>query len=111
MGGHTLPERRLQLGTFSSHSYLSRMVVAFDDAGFSCFVAHLSTDRGQDKSGVLFYSVKGPGSMHAPLFVSLVIGLTDTSMENVSHAATSRGWNLKGVEPDGTGFRITISKE
>ena len=67
--------------------------------------------EAQDKSGVLFYSVKGPGSMHAPLFVSLVIGLTDTSMENVSHAATSQGWNLKGVEPEGTGFRITISKE
>ena len=31
--------------------------------------------EGQDKSGVLFYSVKGPGSMHAPLFVSLGIGL------------------------------------
>jgi len=30
---------------------------------------------GQDKSGILFYSVKGPGSMHAPLAVSLVIGL------------------------------------
>jgi hypothetical protein len=29
----------------------------------------------QDKSGILFYSLKGPGSMHAPLFVSLVIGL------------------------------------
>jgi YedE family putative selenium metabolism protein len=31
--------------------------------------------EGQEKSGVLFYSVKGPGSMHAPLFVSLLIGL------------------------------------
>jgi YedE family putative selenium metabolism protein len=30
---------------------------------------------GQDKSGVLFYSMKGPGSMNAPLLVSLVIGL------------------------------------
>ena len=30
---------------------------------------------GEGKSGVLFYSVKGPGSMHAPLAVSLVIGL------------------------------------
>lgn len=30
---------------------------------------------GQEKSGVLFYSVKGPGSMHAPLLVSLVVGL------------------------------------
>ncbi len=31
--------------------------------------------EGKDKSGVLFYSLKGPGSMHAPLLVSLVIGL------------------------------------
>ena len=31
--------------------------------------------EGQDKSGILFYSAKGPGSMHAPLFVSLGIGL------------------------------------
>jgi YedE family putative selenium metabolism protein len=31
--------------------------------------------EGQEKNGVLFYSLKGPGFMHAPLFVSLVIGL------------------------------------
>jgi len=31
--------------------------------------------QGQDKSGILFYSQKGPGSMHAPLILSLVIGL------------------------------------
>ncbi len=30
-------------------------------------------DQGQ--SGILFYSVKGPGSQHAPLLVSLVVGL------------------------------------
>jgi YedE family putative selenium metabolism protein len=30
---------------------------------------------GQPKSGVLFYSIKGPGAMHAPLIVSLVVGL------------------------------------
>jgi YedE family putative selenium metabolism protein len=30
---------------------------------------------GQDKSGVLFYSLKGPGAMYAPLGVSLVAGL------------------------------------
>ncbi len=29
---------------------------------------------GQEKSGVLFYSLKGPGSMGAPLLVSLVLG-------------------------------------
>lgn len=31
--------------------------------------------QGQAKSGVLRYSISGPGSMHAPLFVSLVAGL------------------------------------
>lgn len=30
---------------------------------------------GQDKSGVLFFSLKGPGAMHAPLIISLVVGL------------------------------------
>jgi len=30
---------------------------------------------GQDKSGVLFYSLKGPGAMHASLWVSLGIAL------------------------------------
>lgn len=30
---------------------------------------------GQAKSGVLFYSTNGPGSMHAPLIVSLLVGL------------------------------------
>ncbi len=32
--------------------------------------------EGQEKHGVLFYSVKGPGAMHAPLILSLVVGLT-----------------------------------
>ncbi len=31
--------------------------------------------NGQEKSGVLFYSVKGPGAMHAPLLVALAAGL------------------------------------
>lgn len=30
---------------------------------------------GQAKSGVLFYSLKGPGSMYAPLIVSIIVGL------------------------------------
>ena len=30
---------------------------------------------GEAKSGILFYSLKGPGAMHAPLLLSLVIGL------------------------------------
>jgi YedE family putative selenium metabolism protein len=31
--------------------------------------------EGQSQSGVLFYSIKGPGSLHAPLFISLGVGL------------------------------------
>ena len=30
---------------------------------------------GEPKSGVLFYSLKGPGAMHAPILVSLAVGL------------------------------------
>ncbi len=30
---------------------------------------------GQDKNGLLFYSLEGPGSLHAPLIISLVVGL------------------------------------
>ncbi len=31
--------------------------------------------KDQPSSGVLFYSVKGPGAMHAPLLLALVVGL------------------------------------
>ena len=36
---------------------------------------------------------------------------TDTSKENVSRAATSRGWKVKSIKQDGTGYRITIAKK
>ncbi len=41
------------------------------------FVLMLIYPQVQDepKSGVLFYSIKGPGSMHAPVVISLLIGL------------------------------------
>ena len=35
---------------------------------------------------------------------------TDTSKENVSRAAESQGCAVTGVEPDGEGYRILISK-
>lgn len=31
--------------------------------------------EGEAKSGVLFYSLKGPGAMHAPLLISIIAGL------------------------------------
>ena len=43
--------------------------------GFLALLIAFPQAVGQEKSGVLFYSLKGPGAMHAPLLISLVIGL------------------------------------
>ena len=36
---------------------------------------------------------------------------TDTSRENVSRAAKSQEWEIKEIQSEQTGYRITISKE
>jgi TusA-related sulfurtransferase len=41
----------------------------------------------------------------------IVLVDTDTSKENVSRAATTQGWQVKSVESEGIGYRITVSKE
>jgi len=33
---------------------------------------------------------------------------TDTSKENVSRAAESKGWTVKDVKEEGEGYRVTI---
>jgi tRNA 2-thiouridine synthesizing protein A len=33
---------------------------------------------------------------------------TDTSKENVARAATSKGWGIKDIAPDSTGYRLTL---
>ncbi len=43
--------------------------------GFLVLIFIFPQVKGQSKSGVLFYSIKGPGAMHAPLAVSLLVGL------------------------------------
>ena len=35
---------------------------------------------------------------------------TDTSKENVSRAASSKEWQVKDVQEEGEGYKITISK-
>ena len=40
----------------------------------------------------------------------IVLVDTDTSKENVSRAAESRGWHVNRVEPEGEGYRINITK-
>lgn len=43
---------------------------------------------GMDKNGVLFYSLKGPGSMHAPVVLSLIGGLTIGALAQRSRFCT-----------------------
>lgn len=35
---------------------------------------------------------------------------TDTSRENVTRAARSKGWEIRDVQPEGTGYKIAIEK-
>jgi hypothetical protein len=35
---------------------------------------------------------------------------TDTSKENVSRAAMTKGWQVKDVQPDGQGYRVILEK-
>jgi len=35
---------------------------------------------------------------------------TDTSKENVSRAAASKGWKVKEVQEEGEGYRVIIAK-
>ena len=41
----------------------------------------------------------------------LVLVDTDTSKENVSRAASSKGWQVKEIQEEGEGYKITISKD
>jgi TusA-related sulfurtransferase len=36
---------------------------------------------------------------------------TDTSKENVSRAATSQGWKIKGIKVERIGYRLMIVKK
>lgn len=57
--------------TYTSVGWLLPLAIA----GFLILMLVFPQIPGNDKNGVLFYSIKGPGSMHAPLIVSLVVGL------------------------------------
>ena len=43
--------------------------------GFLVLMLIFPQVEGQAQSGVLFYSLKGPGAMHAPLITALIVGL------------------------------------
>jgi YedE family putative selenium metabolism protein len=58
-------------GTFTSVGWMLPLTML----GFLVLMLVFPQVQGQEKSGVLFYSLKGPGSMHAPLLFSLIVGL------------------------------------
>jgi YedE family putative selenium metabolism protein len=60
--------------------------------GFLAFAFIFPQVEGQDKSGLLFYSIKGPGSMHTPILVSLAIGLGIGFLAQRSRFCTMGAW-------------------
>jgi YedE family putative selenium metabolism protein len=57
--------------TYSAVGLIMPLVMA----GFLVLMLLYPQVNGEPKSGVLFYSLKGPGAMHAPLLISLGVGL------------------------------------
>lgn len=57
--------------TYTSVGWLLPLIML----GFLVLMLIFPQVKGEAKTGVLFYSVKGPGAMHAPLFISLIVGL------------------------------------
>jgi uncharacterized protein len=58
--------------TYSSVGWLLPLVMI----GFLALMFIFPQIPDSESNGILFYSIKGPGAMHAPLFISLVVGLS-----------------------------------
>jgi uncharacterized protein len=63
------------LGRTHKFSSVAGWVIPAVFAGFFLLMLIYPRVEAADKSGVLFYSLKGPGAMSAPVFVSLIVGL------------------------------------
>ena len=57
--------------TYTSVGWLMPLIML----GFLVLLLSFPQVEGEEKSGILFYSMKGPGAMHASIAVSLIIGL------------------------------------
>ena len=60
--------------------------------GFLILLIAFPQIEGQNRSGVLFYSLKGPGFMHAPLLISLGVGLAIGFLAQRSRFCTMGAW-------------------
>jgi YedE family putative selenium metabolism protein len=63
------------LNRVAKQSFGAGLMMPLIAAGLFALLLLYPQIPGEPKSGILFYSVKGPGSQHAPLIVSLVVGL------------------------------------
>ncbi|HQP30428.1 MAG TPA: YedE family putative selenium transporter [Deltaproteobacteria bacterium] len=63
------------LGRTEKMHYTAGLVLPLVMLGFLVLALVFPAIAGEPKNDILFYSLKGPGSMHAPLIVSLVVGL------------------------------------
>jgi YedE family putative selenium metabolism protein len=63
------------LGRTSKQTSGSGLIMPIVAAGLFVLMLVYPQVPGQPKSGVLFYSIKGPGSQHAPLWVSLAVAV------------------------------------
>lgn len=57
--------------TYASAGWLMPLIML----GFLALLLMFPHVKGEPKSGILFYSMTGPGAMHAPVAVSLIVGL------------------------------------
>jgi hypothetical protein len=57
--------------TYTSVGWLMPLIML----GFLVLLLSFPQIKGEPQSGILFYSMKGPGAMHASIAVSLIIGL------------------------------------
>jgi YedE family putative selenium metabolism protein len=63
------------LGRTGKQSSGAGLMMAIVAVGLFVLLMLFPQIPGQPKSGILFYSVKGPGSQHAPIIISLVVAL------------------------------------
>lgn len=67
--------RGYDLGRATKTSTFAGLLLPLTMAGLFILLLIYPQVDGQSKSGVLLYSLKGPGAMHAPLAISIVVGL------------------------------------
>lgn len=67
--------RGYSLGRNSAQGMLAGFMFPALMVAFLALLIAFPQIPGQDKDGILFYSVSGPGSMHAPLWLSLAAAL------------------------------------